>query len=346
MKNKRYSIKSIAEELGVSITTVSFVINGKAKERRISEAVTKKILDYIDLIGYRPNQLAQSLRTGKSKIIVCMMEDISNNFFSKLARLIEDIAYEKGYKVIFCSTENNDEKSIELIDIFRERQVDGYIIIPSLGIRHKIIELQTANIPVVLCDRYFPDLDANYVVIDNENAAYQAAKHLIENNFKNIGFITTDVEQTQMIGRQTGYVKALNEHGLKPNILTLSYKEKVTGLSKAKILDFLLQNQDLDAMFFSTNYLTKNGLAVIKDNFGNAINNFGLLTFDDNDFFTIYTPEITAVAQPLEEMAKEVMVTMFGLLKNPEEKMKSYRKVILSTELKIRESSLEKRISF
>lgn len=162
MKNKRHSIKDIAAAIGVSVTTVSFVLNGKAQEKKISKAVTEKILKYVEKIKYKPNQIAQSLRTGKSKIIVFMVEDISNYFFAKLARIIEDIAYEKGYKVLFCSNENNDDRSIDLIDLFKDRQIDGYIIIPSAGILPKIKELIDDGIPVILFDRYFPDLDSIY----------------------------------------------------------------------------------------------------------------------------------------------------------------------------------------
>ncbi|MEH6408556.1 MAG: LacI family DNA-binding transcriptional regulator, partial [Leeuwenhoekiella sp.] len=205
MKKKRPSLKDIAAKLNVSITTVSFVLNGKGKEKKISDEVIKKILDYIEVINYKPNLVAQSLRTGKTKIIVFMVEDISNYFFAKLARIIEDIAYDKDYKVLFCSNENDDKRSRELIDLFYERQVDGFIIIPSTGIKDDIKGLINNNVPVVLFDRYFDDLQTNHVIINNEKASYEATQHLIENGYKNISFITTDVQQTQMLDRLKGY---------------------------------------------------------------------------------------------------------------------------------------------
>ena len=125
MKNSRPTIKDIAKELNVSVTTVSFVLNGKGKERKISDKVINKILKYIKKIDFTPNSLAQSLRSGKSKILVLMVEDISNPFFSKIARKLKDIVYRSGYKLIFCGNENDDQKSIELIQLFRERHVDG-----------------------------------------------------------------------------------------------------------------------------------------------------------------------------------------------------------------------------
>jgi LacI family transcriptional regulator len=113
------------------------------------------VLDYAKEVNFKPNQIAQSLRTVKSKLLVFMVEDISNSFLSKLARIIEDIAYEKVYKVIFCSNENDDEKSIELISIFKFRLVDGFIIVLSPGLKKTIEDLIEEKVPVVLLDRYF-----------------------------------------------------------------------------------------------------------------------------------------------------------------------------------------------
>jgi len=341
MKNKRHSIKDIASKLNVSVTTVSFVLNGKAKEMRISDLVAKKIIEYTEKINYKPNRVAQSLRTGKSKIIVFMVEDISNFFFAKIARIIEDIAYEKGYKVLFCSNENEDEKSLELIDLFRVLQVDGYIIIPSGGIEDKIASLISENIPVVLFDRYFPGLDTNYVIIDNENASFNATAHLAENKFQNIGFITTDVEQTQMLDRLKGYKMAIKEYNLNENILQISYKEKVSAIGKKDILEFFKTNPKLDSVFFATNYLTQIGLEVIKENFPSLVNEIGIITFDDNDFFKIFNPPISAISQPLFKIGSELMDIMLNLL-NDTNKALPPKRVVLKSKLQVRNSSYEK----
>ena len=122
MEKKRPSLKDIAKRLDVSVTTVSFILNGKGKEKKISDEVINRVLAYVDEIKYRPNYVAKSLRTGKTKILVFMVEDIGNYFFARLARIIEDLAYEKDYKVIFCSNENKDQRSRELINIFYENR--------------------------------------------------------------------------------------------------------------------------------------------------------------------------------------------------------------------------------
>lgn len=341
MKKKPVSIKHIANELNISVTTVSFVLNGKAKEKHISKELTKKVLDYAKLINYRPNQIAQSLRTGKSKILVFMVEDISNNFFSKLARIFEDIAYDKGYKVIFCSNENNDEKSNELITLFNFRQVDGFIIVPSPGIKDTIENLIKDNIPVVLLDRFFEELDCCSVVIDNAQASFDATKHLIQNKFKNIGFITTATNQSQMKGRLSGYEDAIKENGLEPHTLQIPFNEIIKGRGKAYIYNFLDTHPDLDAVFFSTNYLAQSGLEVLKEKNPKLIRELGIIAFDDNDMFKIYDPTITSVSQPLVEISIKLMEIMLPLLKKKDD-THANQKVVLKTELLIRESSKAK----
>lgn len=270
-----------------------------------------------------------------------MVEDISNNFFSKLARIFEDIAYDKGYKVIFCSNENDDEKSIELINLFKFRQVDGFVIVPSPGIKDTINELISDNIPVVLLDRFFDVLNCNSVVIDNEKASFDATQHLIDNQFKNIGFITIAPNQTQMQGRLAGYLKAINQNGIKPHTLEIPYNEVYKGKGKEHIKKFFDTERDLDAVFFATNYLTQTGLEIFKENNPSLINNLGIVSFDDNDMYKIYSPTITSVSQPLNEISTKLMEIMLPLLKKKDVTEVTH-KVMVNAELVIRESSLKK----
>lgn len=342
MQNKRHSIKDIANANGVSITTVSFVLNGKAEEKKISKEVTKKILDFVKEIDYKPNQLARGLRTGKSKLIVFMVEDFYF-FFAKLATIIEDLAFKKGYKVIFCTNENKDNKSIELIDLYRNIKVDGYIIVPSPGLMPKIKELMDEAVPVILTDRFFPDLDCNYVVIDNKEASYNATKHLIANNFKNIGFITNDIEQTQMLDRLAGYETAITESNLTKHVIKIPIEKYTLSRHKLEsdIKKFIEKTPQLDAIYFATNYLAISGLNILKKNGLQGTEKLGIMSFDDLDFFEFYTPSITAVQQPYFEIAESIMDLMFKLLKGGKRNNET-TKIKLKTDLKIRNSSSPK----
>jgi LacI family transcriptional regulator len=215
---KKLSIVDIASQLNVSKTTISFILNGRAQEKRISEDLVERVLKHVNEVGYKPNSLAKSLRTGKSNTIGLMVEDISNPFFATIARLIEDRAYKNGYKILYCSTDNDTHKTKELIAMFRDRHVDGYIIAPPEGIEEEISSLVKDGMPVVLFDRHLPGINTDYVEIDNLFSTYNATRHLIDQGYKDIAFITFSNQQTQMMSRLQGYKDAVKRAGLKEHI--------------------------------------------------------------------------------------------------------------------------------
>src|SRR5687768_16180745 len=138
---KKVSLKDIARMVGASPSTVSFVLNGKGEEMRISAKLADKILRVAKRENYQPNNIAVSLRTGKSKIIGLIVDTISGNFFAALARIIESEAEKFGYKVIYCSTGNESKKARELLGMLYQYHVDGYLIIPTEGLEKEIENL-------------------------------------------------------------------------------------------------------------------------------------------------------------------------------------------------------------
>ncbi|PRY11659.1 LacI family transcriptional regulator [Pontibacter ummariensis] len=343
MKNKRPSIRDIAKQLNVSTTTVSFVLNGKAKEKRISEQLAEQVLKFVEEVGYKPNQIAQSLRTGKSRIISLMVEDISNAFFSKVARLIEEAAHQRGYKIIYCSTENSVDKTRELIRMFRDWQIDGYIITPPAGVEEDIQGLINDKHPVVLFDRFFPRLKTNYVIVDNFNSTYKAVNHLISQGYSRIAFVTLESEQVQMNDRLNGYKKALEDCLLPPLVKSLNF-DKPAEENKKEITSFLVNNRQLDAIVFATNYISVWGLEAIRDITFMSPADVGIVSFDDHDVFPLFAPPVSAVAQPVEEISKEVINIMLKQLEDPEQ-MNTNKHVVLPAKLIIRESSLKKKLA-
>jgi LacI family transcriptional regulator len=338
---KKISIHDIAKALKVSATTISFVLNGKAEEKRISEDVKKKVLEYVKQVGYRPNQIAKSLRTGKTNIIGMLVEDISDPFFSSISRGIESIAYKHHYKIFFASTENDTEKTKALIKVFRERQVDGYIIAPPAGIEDDIKALMDDNVPVILFDRYLPSLNTSTVIIDNFSGAYQAVKHLEENGFSNIAFITLESEQTQMQARLQGYVRAIEESLKDPIIKKLPYKLSHELSAEKLVQDFIDRHDRVDAIIFATNYLAINGLKAIRNLKLSIPDDMAVVGFDDNTHFYLFTPSVTAVAQPIEEIAEEVVKQLLDALSDEKENRKR-RTVTLPVKLIERNSSMPK----
>jgi LacI family transcriptional regulator len=335
--SKKLSINDIANELHVAKSTVSFILNGKAKEKRISEELTERVLKFVEEKGYRPNQLAKSLSTGKTKMICLLVEKISDYFFSHIAFHLEALAYKNGYKIIYCSTENDPEKARELISLLRARHVDGYIITPPAGIEPEIQALLTDGLPVVLFDRYLPGISTDYVGLDNYNGTYEAVEFLVNSSSKRIALVTLNSDQTQMLERRDGYVAALKKHKLKPLILKVPFENNMETTVKQSV-QFIRDNPDLDAIIFATNYLALSGIKAINESGLNIPSDIAVIAFDDHDVFNIYNPPISAIAQPLDEMAKQLFKILLDKLEN-KVRLKDLSKIIIHPELILRGST-------
>jgi len=337
---KRTLISDIASHLEVSIATVSLVLNGKAKQSRISDAVAQRVLAYVEEVGYKPNQLAKSLRTGKTHVIGLIVEDVSNPFFATVARLIEKQAFERGYRIIYCSTDNNSGKTRELLSMFQERHVDGYIIVPPEGIEDEVSAILREHTPTVLFDRYLPGLATNYIVVNGARGTYEATQHLLAQGFRNIAFVTTDSTQTQMEERRQGYANALEEHHL-PQTLKRMAVTKDSAQIIADIAAFVREHRACDAIIFSTNYLSIYGLEAISGLGLRIPDDVAVISYDDHDLFRLYTPAITVIAQPVENIAKHVIDILLEELEHRRDKQPlPLQHVVLPATLIIRKSSI------
>jgi len=314
---KKVSIKDIAAITGTSPTTVSFVLNGKAEEMRISVAITKKIFAAAKKYGYKPNQIAVSLRTGQSKIIGLIVESIGGAFFGALAKVIEMEADKYGYRIIYCSTENNLKKGQEMIQMLSNQQVDGYIITPTVGMEKDIQELIVNKKPVVLIDSYFPGLNVAHVLVNNYEGVKQGISKFIEAGYRKIGFVTVDLDLIQIKERLRGYKETIKAAGIKVNnqlVLKLAYN--ITKEDALKAIDaYLKNNPALEAVFFATNYLGMRGLQSIVSAGLSIPGDIAMISFDDHEIFSLYPPGITAIQQPIEEIgfkAMDLLLTSLG----------------------------------
>jgi LacI family transcriptional regulator len=210
MNNKRICLKDIAQKVGVSTALVSYVLNNQ-KEGRINKDVAQKIRETAAKFSYRPNQIAKSLRTDKTNTIGLIVADISNPFSSSLARIIEDESFKQGYTVIFGSSDENEHKSANLIESLLNHRVDGLILFPPANAESQVLQLQQQEIPLVLVDRYFPDIDVNCVSVDNWLAASQAVHHLAAEGCNKIGMVTYNSPLFHLKERERGYLSALEE---------------------------------------------------------------------------------------------------------------------------------------
>jgi len=302
---KKVSLKDIAKLVGASPSTVSFVLNGKAAEMRISTELAEKIQKIAKRENYQANNVAVSLRTGKSKIIGLVVDTISGNFFASLARIIESEAEHFGYRVIYCSTGNNVDKARELLSMLYQYHVDGYLIIPIDGLENDITNLTLSKKPLVLMDSYFSGTNLPYVLVNNYQGVSEAVKHLIEKGYKKIGFVCNDIPLIQMLERKRGYIETLqlNDISFEKNLLLETGYNNSEDEIVQSIGSFIATNSP-EAILFAANYLGVCGLEAIKALQLSIPGDIAMVCFDDHEIFRLFSPAITAIQQPVEAIAK------------------------------------------
>lgn len=340
MRKNKPSIKDLAERLKISKTTVSFIMNGKAREKRISDELVKKVEKAAVKLGYQANPFAKSLRTGKTNLIGLMVEDISNPFFSSIAKLIEGKIYANGYKVVYCSTENDPSRGKEFLKMFAALHVDGCIIAPTMDMESDITQMVNRGMNIVLFDRKFRNKAADVIKVDNIQGLYDAVTHLVHRGYRKIALVTLAFDKPEREERVIGYQKAVEDHGLVSHVHTLPFKVRYQDYAN-DIRIILKENPGFDAVIFGTNYLGISGLEAIKMLKLSIPEDLAIVSFDDHDLFRVREPGITVVAQPIEEIAQVSIETLLKKLQAPKKKSAG-QTITLKTNLIVRESSSPK----
>ncbi|MDR0574444.1 MAG: LacI family transcriptional regulator [Tannerella sp.] len=328
---EKVSLKVIARELGVSAATVSLVLNGKNKNGRVSEEMSKKIIDKATELNYIPNNLAKGLKMGHSKSIGLIVADISNVFFGALALHIQNYAEKEGYTVIIGNTNEKSEEMEKMITFLNSRQVDGLIITPAEGSEVLVESILEDKKPLVLVDRGFPELNVPSVLINNYEVCYHSTKQLINQGYKNPAFITYRQNQFHTNERKRGFVEAMKDTGLfNPNhVKEVGYQSLEKDMDKA-ISQLLKYKKKVDAIFFATNtismaglkYLMKRGLYIQQD--------IHVMCFDETDAMNLFPFRVPFIKQPVEEMARKSLELLIDQIENKEVKN---HKLFLEAEL-------------
>ncbi|CVK16376.1 transcriptional regulator, LacI family [Apibacter mensalis] len=334
---KRVSIKDVALKAGVSTALVSYVLNDR-HTNRISKLTAEKIKNAAKELNYRPNSIARSLKAKKTNTIALLVADIANPFASQIARIIEDEISIKGYVILIGSSDENAEKLHQLIDIFLNRQVDGFIILPVEGSEKYILDLAKTKAPVVIIDRYFNNMDLPVITTNNYGAAYQATEHLIKRGKKNIGLLTFKTELIHLNERVNGYKRAVLDKGLINKSENIKYiNETNIDVEVPNAIDELLSNEDkIDALFFATNKLALAGLRKLMVLNIKIPEELALITFDESEAFDIFKVPVTHIKQPLYEISKEAVEIITGMI---EDKNLKFKPRVYNSKLIIKQSS-------
>lgn len=299
---KRASIKDIARIAEVSVATVSYVLNQK-EGSRISEATKKRILEVAQAINYTPNKIAKSLKMSKSKLIGLIVADISNDFYSNIARSIEDEAMKLGYTLLIGSCDENPQKFKKLTELFSEQQVDGMIVAPVVDSDEAIQRLIREEYPVVTIDRYLKNIDLPGVMINNAEVSEQICDYLLDKKFDELIYVGYDTELPHLLDRENGFFQRSQKSDIKvKKIVTDIHHITEEVHQKLKI------NLDLSkktAIYFSSNKLGIAGLRYLIDNNIKVPENVSLVAFDETEAYYLFPTEVSFVQQPLYDMARE-----------------------------------------
>ena len=304
MKSQDTTIVSISRKVGVSVSTVSRVLNGKSQQYRISKKTQKLILDAAKELNYTPNLLARGLRLSKTNTIGYIIPDIANPFFSRIADNVEKHARKKGYSVVICNSEEDTNAEITLLKTLTERKIDGVIISPVGQEMKHILDLKKKDIPTVLIDRYFPGNEIPFVTSDNYLGAYSAVNYLIENGHKKIGLIQGAANTLPVIERVRGYKDAQKANGIEVDetmIVGENFSEE-NGYIETKLM--LNRSEKPTAIFGLSNLISFGVMKAIREAGLLIPNDISLITFDDLPYLDYLATPMTAIQQQGSEIGK------------------------------------------
>jgi LacI family transcriptional regulator len=316
---KKPSIDDIAKSLGVSKTLVSMVINNKTEKYGISEKTRKRVEEKIAELGFMPNKAARRLRTGKSFLIGVIVPDISNPFYSKIIRIIEDKAQLDGYNPMICSSDEDSEKELNLIKMLMDsQQVDGLILSSTLDNAAKLDFITKRGFPCVLIDRVLSGSNMPSVSVDNEQAAYTATESMIKSGCKTIALLTISPGYISTIKeRKQGFARALEVHGLsftEKNVIEIPFQDIKNSVYEN--LDTLLKKNKIDGLFAANNNIALACMEYFSEKKLKVPEQLKFISFDDIDVFRFSAPTISAVEQPVEEIGSWSFKVLKDLLEN------------------------------
>lgn len=330
-------IKDVAKMAGVSVTTVSRVLNG---EKYVKDEIRKKVNHAIEHLGYAPSHIARSLVLKKTNLIGVIVPDLTSSFYSTILSSIEEAASSNGYNLLVCNIIEDIDKELKYLNVFQEMRVEGIIIMHE-KINEEIRALiHKMNIPVVFSSVKPVDQDFTSIIVDDYKAAYDATQYLIELGHDTIGFIGGDLRDvTSGQNRYSGYRNALTDHAIKivyEYIRFGDYKVK----SGYELMKELLNNKVRPSAVFAVsddmaigamNCICDHGLRIPED--------ISVIGFDGSQITDLVRPRLTSMEQPIHHMGKITMETLLQQIASDDGPKGD---IILPHELVVRESCQRK----
>lgn len=337
---RKITLKQIAKELDVSISTVSKSLRDSPE---ISEDTRLKVQAFAKLYNYKPNNIALSLKNRKTKTIAIIIPEIVHHFFATVISGIEQVANENGYNVIICLSDESFDKEVINMEMLANGSIDGFIMSLSKETQnkadfHHIIEVINQGMPVVMFDRVTNDILCDKVIIDDNRAAFDAIQNLIDNGFKKIALITTVDYVSVGKLRTEGYLRALRTNDVEVDENLILRIEDIDNCA-APIEKFIATNKP-DAVFAVNELFAVTAIKGAKKIGLDVPEDISVIGFTDGIISKYSSPSITTVSQDGIEMGgKAAKMLIQRLESEDEEEEEHYRTEVIETHLVEREST-------
>jgi LacI family transcriptional regulator len=342
-KKRSYTMRDVARLAGVSVATVSAVVNGKQVVRPV---VVARVQDAMRALNFHPDHVARSLRVKKTTTIGAVVPDFSSGFFVDVLRGIEDVARNVGYSVLLCNSDDNAEQEQRHLRALLSRRVDG-ILLASTDL-YSIADTQLrSGTPIVLFDRVPPAYRGPAVVVDNVDAAYRATQHLIDLGHRQLAFIAGRLDLSTATDRAEGFRKALEDARLLVNGAYFKRGDYHPESGYRNGLELLRLPNPPTAIVSSNGPMTLGLLRAVHELRVRCPEQISIIGFDEPapdtygfNLSTLLRPELTVVAQPGYDVGKQAAQTLLNILNESELAVHDQSRVVtLKAELRIRKST-------
>ena len=328
-------ISDIAKKAGVSIVTVSRVINNN---RNVNDATRARVLKVIKELNYHPSRVAKRLRSKcvSGNLLGVLIPDIQNPFYVDVLRGIEEVAYKNNYAIIMCNFSQDKKKENLYLDILQSESIDGLIAAPANEKDSEVIKLVKEGLPIVCVDRELTGVDVDVVLVNNREGAFAAVDYLIKSGYKRIAFISGLEQLPSSQYRVQGYKEALKANGIDflPELVRFSDSKHENG--KEICEELLRLPTPPDAIFTGNNLITLGALEAIHKKGLKIPQEVAVVGFDDMNWANSLNPPLTAVRQPAYEIGKRAGELLIQRIDDPK---RPAIQMILNTELVVRKSS-------
>ena len=342
MLHKKPTMKDVAVQAGVSMATVSHVLNGT---RYVSDDVTKRIVKAIHDLNFRPNPIARNLRSGKSGLIGFIVSNLENYFYLSIAKGIEKTIEANGYRLMIIDSADSKEKEMYNVESLYMRGIDGLIIAPTYPDFEYLEKVTMPGYPVVFIDRQPSNCMADTILLANVEAAYSATKHLVSRGYKKIGFLgihfgIDKIDET-MKERVDGYKLALEEVGIQCNdnlikvLAGKAFTMNVLQHVETYSMTGQLMAEQVEAILCGNSLAAVGTYSFLRDHKIRIPEDVSLITFDDDLWLRLTTPALSSVVQPAESMGAIAAQRLLRRLDGEELPFECLR---LKAEIKLRES--------